>query len=195
VVRVFTGGPADEHPVGITVVRPKLREPALGPARAGRTGEASIALTGTLEPEAARLDAEPSPGTRVRRVEARDGRFRVELALRPGRNEVLLRARAPGRAPTELAPAIVTPDRTVGTPVGPKADGSLGFPHGPQRATTPEPSSAAVSSRGGARGGRGVRGVRRRRLPWEAPGSRAGPETGRSPPSARGSCAPTRPGR
>ncbi len=103
VVRVLAGGPADEHPVGMTVVRPRLAEPALGPALAGRTDKASIELTGTLEPEDARLEAEPSPGTRVRRVEARDGRFRVELDLRPGRNEVLLRARAPGRAPTELA--------------------------------------------------------------------------------------------
>ena len=103
VVRVLTGGPADEHPVGITVVRPKLAEPALGPALAGRTDKASIELTGTLEPEDARLQIEPSPGTEVRRVEARDGRFRVELELQRGHNEVLLGARAPGRAPTELA--------------------------------------------------------------------------------------------
>jgi hypothetical protein len=103
VVRVLTGGSASERPVGLAVVRPRLREPALGPALAGRTDEESIELTGTLEPEGARLGVEPSPGTRAARVDASDGRFRVRLRLRPGRNEVVLVARAPGRATNELA--------------------------------------------------------------------------------------------
>ena len=103
VARALAGRPASERPVGLVLVRPKLREPALGPAVAGRVKQASIELTGTLEPQDARLEATPSPGTRVGRVEARDGRFRVKLDLRRGPNEVLLTARAPGRAPTELA--------------------------------------------------------------------------------------------
>ena len=103
VVRVLTGGPAGEQPVGLAVVRPRLSEPALGPALAGRTDRRWIELTGTLEPHDAQVAVEPSRGTRVRRVEARDGRFRVELELRRGHNEVLLRARAPRRAPTEVA--------------------------------------------------------------------------------------------
>ena len=103
VVRVLTSGWASERPVGLAVVRPRLREPALGPALAGRTDEASIEVSGTLEPDDARLGVTASPGTRLVRVEARDGRFRVKLELRRGRNDVLLIARAPGRAATELA--------------------------------------------------------------------------------------------
>ena len=103
VAAVLAGDAAPVRPVGLTIARPELSEPALGPALAGRTRKETVELTATLEPEDARIRLEPSPGTRVRRREVRDGRLRAELELRLGRNEVLLTASAPGRTDTELA--------------------------------------------------------------------------------------------
>lgn len=100
---VLAGGDAPVRPVGLTVARPELSEPALGATLAGRTRKETVELTATVEPEHARVRIEPAPGTRVRGLEVRDGRLRAELDLRLGPNEVLLSASAPGRADTELA--------------------------------------------------------------------------------------------
>jgi hypothetical protein len=102
VVRLLTGGSHAERPVHLTVVRPRLSEPVLGPVVAGRSHDESIEIHGTLDPPDATLRAEASPGTGVSAVEAGDGRYRVVLDLGPGRNEALLVAEAPGRATTEL---------------------------------------------------------------------------------------------
>lgn len=101
VARAVTGRPVSRPPVHLSVVRPKLREAALGPARAGRVKDEDVELSGTLDPPDADLDAEATRGASIERAEAGDGRFRVRLRLRPGPNDVLLTARAPGREPTE----------------------------------------------------------------------------------------------
>ena len=100
---VLAGGAAPVRPVGLTIARPELSEPALGPALAGRTRKETVELTATFEPDDARIRIEPSPGTRVRRFEADDGRVRAELDLRRGLNQILLSASAPGRSDTEIA--------------------------------------------------------------------------------------------
>ena len=103
VAEVLAGGSPPDHPVHLSVVRPRLREPALGATLAGRTDEESIELTGTLDPPDATLSIGEATGAEVERVEVRDGRFRVELGLSRGLNEVLLVAEAPSRSTTELA--------------------------------------------------------------------------------------------
>lgn len=103
VVEVLTPGSPKRRPVHLTVVRPKLEEPALGPALAGRTDDGVVEITGSLEPADASLRVEASSGARVRRSEARDGRFRIRAALRTGRNRLLLRADAPNRDPIEIS--------------------------------------------------------------------------------------------
>lgn len=103
VAAVLAGEAAPVRPVGLTIARPELSEPALGPALAGRTRKETVELTATVEPEVARVRVEPSPGTRVRNLDVRDGRVRAELDLQRGRNEVLLTASAPGHTDTELA--------------------------------------------------------------------------------------------
>ena len=101
VAEALAGVPPPGEPVHLSVVRPRLTEPALGPVAAGRADDGVAELTGTLEPADAVLEARASGGTRVERVEARDGRFRVRLRLRRGHNDVVLTARAAGRAPIE----------------------------------------------------------------------------------------------
>ena len=103
VARATTGSQAPGEPVHLSVVRPKLTEPALGPAVAGRTDDDVVELSGTLDPADATLTVRPSGGTRVTRVEARDGRFGVALELTRGRNEIVLAAAASGRERTERA--------------------------------------------------------------------------------------------
>ena len=103
VARVLTGEPAVGEPVHVAVVRPKLREPALGATLAGRADDEVAELSGTLDPADAGLKVQPSGATGVTSVEARDGRFRVRLELVRGHNLVVLTAHAPGRRRTELA--------------------------------------------------------------------------------------------
>ena len=100
---VLSGRSAPVRPVSLSIARPELSEPALGRALAGRTDKDRLELTGSVDPEDARVRIEPSAGTRVKRAEVRDGRFRVELELQRGHNEVRLAASAPGHAETELA--------------------------------------------------------------------------------------------
>ena len=101
VARVLAGEPPPRRPVHLTVVEPKLSEPAVGPALAGRADDDVAELQGTLVPEDAELEVRPLGETRVESVEAGDGRFRVRLKLRPGRNDVVLAASAPGNEPVE----------------------------------------------------------------------------------------------
>ena len=103
VATVLAGRPAPVRPVSVTIARPQLADPALGSALAGTTRKKTVELTASMEPKDARVQIAPSTGTRVRRLEARDGRVRAELELQRGRNEVLLSASTPGRASTELA--------------------------------------------------------------------------------------------
>ena len=103
VARVLAGEPAASEPVHLAVVRPKLREPALGATLAGRADDDVAELSGTLEPANAGLEEQSLGATRVTRVEARDGRFRVRLELARGHNVVVLTAHAPGRRRTALA--------------------------------------------------------------------------------------------
>lgn len=100
---VLAGRPVPVLPVTLTVGRPELPEPALGKALAGRTRKETVELTATFAPPDARVEVDAAPGTRVKSLQARDGRLKAELELRRGRNEVLLSASAPGRADTELA--------------------------------------------------------------------------------------------
>lgn len=99
----LAGEAAPVRPVSVTIARPKLAEPALGRALAGRTREDTVEITATLDPKDARVRIDASAGARVRHSEARDGRLRAELELRRGRNEIRLSASAPGRTDTELA--------------------------------------------------------------------------------------------
>lgn len=102
VVTAVTGSP-QRRPVHLTIVRPKLEEPALGRSLAGRTDNAAIEISGSLEPADASLRVVRSSGARVRRVESRGGRFRIVAALQHGPNKLLLRADAPARDPFEVA--------------------------------------------------------------------------------------------
>lgn len=103
VVAAVTPGAPARRPVHLTVVRPKLEQPALGAALAGPADDATVEVSGSLEPAGASLRAVGSSGARVERVEARDGRFRVSAVLQPGRNGLLLHADAPGRDPTDVS--------------------------------------------------------------------------------------------
>jgi hypothetical protein len=89
-------------PVALTVVRPDLERPSLGPSVAGETTDAELELTGTLAPATARLDVSSRAGGAVEEVAARDGRFSVRVPLRPGENLFVLTATAPGRDPSEI---------------------------------------------------------------------------------------------
>ena len=103
VAAILSGRPAPLRPVSLAIARPELSEPALGPSVAGSTRDASLELTGTVAPANARVEVQSTSGTRVRSVDVRDGRFRLELELRRGSNEVVLAASAPGHADTALA--------------------------------------------------------------------------------------------
>lgn len=104
VIAVLTGGSAPKRrPVHLTIVRPKLDEPALGAALAGRTDEAEIEISGAVEPGHASVRVVRAFGARVRSVVSRDGRLRIRVALRRGTNRLLLEASAPGREAIELA--------------------------------------------------------------------------------------------
>ena len=103
VIAVLTGSAPQRRPVHLTVVRPRLDEPALGAGLAGRTHEAEIEISGSLEPRDASVRVVRSLGAAVRRVEARDGRFRIRVALQRGANRLLLEASAPEREPIELS--------------------------------------------------------------------------------------------
>lgn len=97
VTRVLADGTVPREPVHLTLVRPRNREPAPGPAVAVRADDDVAEISGTLVPGDATLEARPSGATRVTKLEHGDGRFRVELALQRGVNEVVLSATAPGR--------------------------------------------------------------------------------------------------
>lgn len=107
VVDVLAGDPPPSRPAHLTIVRPKLSEPAVGHALAGRTSDSTLELSGRIDPEDAQLDVDTLEGTTAEAVEARDGRFKVKLALRPGSNHVLLTLTAPGRQRSELAVRIL----------------------------------------------------------------------------------------
>ena len=85
----------------LAVVSPHFSRPALGAALAHETPDAAIEVTGVMRPPGARFSAEPLAGGQIERAQGADGRFRVELALRPGVNTFLLRAEAPGHEPAE----------------------------------------------------------------------------------------------
>lgn len=102
VVAVLTGESPKRPPVDLTVVRPKLEEPALGASLAGRTDDAMVEISGSLQPADASLRVVRSSRARVESVESRDGRFRIRAALQPGRNRLLLRAEARNHDPIEL---------------------------------------------------------------------------------------------
>lgn len=91
------------RPVHLTIVRPKLDEPALGAVLAGRTDDAELEMRGSLDPAAASLRVVRASGARVQSVESRDGRFRIRVALQRGSNRLLLEASAPDREPVELS--------------------------------------------------------------------------------------------
>ena len=91
------------RPVHLTVVRPKLEEPALGPSLSGRTENATAEIKGSIEPPDASLKVIRASGARVKSVHSRDARFRIRLALRRGRNRLLIRADAPRRDPIEVS--------------------------------------------------------------------------------------------
>ena len=103
VIAVLTGGAPTRRPVHLTIVRPRLEEPALGAAVAGRTDDAQVEISGSLEPGDASVRVVRASGARVRSVESRDGRFRIRVALQRGTNRLLLEASAPDREPIELA--------------------------------------------------------------------------------------------
>lgn len=110
VVDVLAGDPPPSRPAHLTIVRPKLSEPAVGRVLAGRTTDSTVELTGRMAPAEAQLDVDTTKGTTAEVVEARDGRFAVKLALRPGGNHVLLTLTAPGRQRSELAVRILRDD-------------------------------------------------------------------------------------
>lgn len=103
VVAAVTARSPQRRPVHLTVVRPRLEEPALGATLAGRTSDATVEISGSLEPADASLRVVRSSGARVESVESRDGRFRIRAALSRGPNRLLLRADAPDRDPVEVA--------------------------------------------------------------------------------------------
>lgn len=103
VLAAFTTGLPKQPPVHMTVIRPKLEQPALGASLAGRTDEATIEISGSLEPAGASLRVVRSADARVEDVEAQDGRFRIRVRLKPGSNRLLLRADARDREPIELS--------------------------------------------------------------------------------------------
>lgn len=103
VIAVLTGGAPKRRPVHLTIVRPKLDEPALGAGLAGRTDDADVELSGSLEPGDASVRVVRALGAGVRSVESRDGRFRIRVALQRGTSRLLLKASAPGREPVELS--------------------------------------------------------------------------------------------
>lgn len=107
--QALSGERPPERPVHLRVVRPKLEEPALGPAVAGRLDDTSTELGGTIAPDDARLRVETSPGVTAERVEAGDGRFRVKLRLRPGEHEVVLVGEAPGHETTTRVVRLTAP--------------------------------------------------------------------------------------
>jgi hypothetical protein len=103
VITVLSGGTPRLRPVHLTIVRPKLDQPALGPAVAGRTDDADVEISGSLEPRDASVRVVRASGARVRSVESRDGRFRIRVALQRGSNRLLLEASARDRETIELA--------------------------------------------------------------------------------------------
>lgn len=103
VVAAIITGPPTRPPVHLTVVRPKLEQPALGASLAGRTDDSAVEISGSLEPADASVQVIGSSGARVRSVESRDGRFRIRVSTRRGRNRLLLRAGAPNRDSIELS--------------------------------------------------------------------------------------------
>ena len=50
-IAVLTGGAPKCRPVHLTIVRPKLEEPALGAALAGRSDDADTEISGSLDPD------------------------------------------------------------------------------------------------------------------------------------------------
>ncbi|HEV2774441.1 MAG TPA: hypothetical protein VGV90_02510 [Solirubrobacteraceae bacterium] len=50
-IAVLTGGAPKRRPVHLTIVRPKLEEPALGAALAGRSDDADTEISGSLDPD------------------------------------------------------------------------------------------------------------------------------------------------
>lgn len=102
VVSALTRG-SPGRPVHLTVLRPKLEEPALGPSLSGRTEDATVEIEGSIEPPDASLKVVRAVGARVKSVHSRDGRFRIRVALQRGRNRLLIRADAPGRDPIEVS--------------------------------------------------------------------------------------------
>jgi hypothetical protein len=103
VLTVLAGGAPERRPVHLTIVRPRLDEPALGAALAGRTDEAQIEISGSVEPGDASVRVVRALGARLHSVVSRDGRFQIRVALRRGTNRLLLEASAPARETIELA--------------------------------------------------------------------------------------------
>lgn len=113
VVAVLTGRAPRRQPVHLTIVRPKLDEPALGAALAGRTDDAGVELSVSLEPGDASVRVVRALGARVRSVESRDGRFRIRVALQRGTNRLLLEASAAGREAIELSVRLTRAGRAM----------------------------------------------------------------------------------
>jgi hypothetical protein len=107
VAQALRRGDPPASPVLLAVAQPRFTAPALGETLAHRTTEATIEVTGTIHPPQARLRAQPLQGATIEEAEAADGRLRVRLRLRPGPNDVLLHAAAPGREATTLGLRIV----------------------------------------------------------------------------------------
>ncbi|MFP5362913.1 MAG: hypothetical protein ACLGI5_09305 [Thermoleophilia bacterium] len=103
VAAAVTTGLPRRPPVHMTVVHPKLEQPALGASLAGRTDEATIEISGSLDPDGASLRVLHASRARVRSAQAQDGRFRIRLSLQRGSNRLTLRAEAANREPTELS--------------------------------------------------------------------------------------------
>ena len=103
VIAVLTGGAPQRRPVHLTIVRPELDEAALGASLAGRSDDAEIEISGSLEPGDASVRVVSALGARVRSVESRDGRFRIRVTLQRGTNRLLLKVSAAEREPIELA--------------------------------------------------------------------------------------------
>ena len=114
-IAVLTGSAPKRRPVHLTIIRPRLDAPALGAAVAGHADAADVEISGSLEPDDGSVRVIRAVGARVRSVEARDGRFRIGVALQRGTNRLLLAASAPARAPIELSVELTRGPRRAGS--------------------------------------------------------------------------------